>query len=592
MNTTSETHPNGPRVWVEALAVALLLALVCLLAWPGMHAPLLLDDLDQQDHVRAFLSWKDCLGSDVYGLFRPIKNLIYYAFADLPLFQWHALNLAIYLAAIPPVYLCLRRLLASAGWAFAAVALWATCPTQVSTAIWMSCVNISLAIGFTGACIYFYDRSRDTPGHNLGLTALAALCLFIAQCSYETAVAIPVLCVLVDALRQRPLFSRAAILRYTLLATITFAYLVIRTFIGARYAVHGNSGFVPDSPAWQLSVSAPWFLWRHFSMWLMPLGRIEFFGTYVWGISASPWELTAAWAWLLGILGLAGYTWKRQPWVAFGLLWFLITSFPSSNFVPIRVGPIADYYVVFPGIGLAIALLGCAKAIVDWINRERLNPQSQRQLIGGALLCIGTLWRVMCLPLFWLQADLWSRPLEFFLHCDLTRPAQFHVQALAARELLVTGHLPQAKELALKSYATGPWYGINSMVLGRVALDTADYDEAGKRFREAIVNAPEKSPVQDYSRLYLARSFLFQEPKRPLIRETLLPLLNNQRSSCHLAAIILQIECYLAQNMPNDAHRAAAKAVHIHPDDPKLAKLLKDIEQQFPSTAVSQPAPR
>lgn len=589
MNATPLIHPRGSPVKREVLAVFLLLALVCLLAWPGMHAPLLLDDLDQLDLATGFSSWQDCFGKDACGLFRPVKNLIYYGLGDISVFRWHALNLAIYLAAIPVVYLFLRRLLESPVWAFAAVTLWATCPTQASTAIWMSCVNISLAIAFTCACVYFHDVSRSQSTHALRLTILAGLCLLLAQTNYETAVAVPALCVLVDALRKRPLFSREALVRYAMLATVTLVYLLLRTLSGAKYTLQGT-GFVPDSPAWQVSVSAPWFLWRHFSMWLMPAGRIELLGTYIWGISATPWELAAAWVWLLGLIGLIFLTWKRHPWVAFGLLWFLITSFPSSNFVPLKVGPITDYYLVFPGIGLAIALVGCAKAIIAWITAARTDPRPQRKLLGGSLLGVVALWRLLCIPLFWLQAGLWSRPLEFFLRCDLTRPGQYQLQAMAARELLIGGQLQQAKELALKSHATAPWHGTNSMILGRVAFDTADYDEAEQRFRDAIDNTSGKSLVQDYSRLHLAKSFMAQEAKRPLIRETLLPLLNNPRSSCHMAAIYLQVDSYLAQNKPNDARRAATKAVQIHPADPQLADLLKTIEDKFPaSTVVPQP---
>jgi len=480
----------------------------------------MLDDLDQTNYVGGFTSWQDCFGRDCYGLFRPVKNLIYYGLGDLALFKWHALNLSVYLGAVVAVYLFVRRLLGSPLWALAAVTLWATSPTQVSTAVWMSAVNLSLAIALTCACLCFHDLSRAKSGRALGLTALALLSLFLAECSYETAVAVPGLCVLVDALRKRSLFSRAAILHYLSLAAVTLFYLAIRAHAGAVLSKYGMLGIAPDITSWQLSLSAPWFLWRHFSMWLMPLGRIEFCGTYVWGISAAPWELAAAWVWLFLLMGLIFLTWKRAPWVAFGLLWFLVSSFPSSNFIPIWAGPIADYYLVFPGIGLAIALLGVVKALLDWIQQERLNPESQRQLIGGALLCFIAFWRLLCIPLFWLQAGLWCRPLELHLRCELTRPGQFQNQTSVAMELLHDGNLAQAKEWALKSYETAPWFGPNSVILGSVALENADYTEAENRFREALDKIPDNTPTHDYCRFQLAKTFMAQESKRQLIRET------------------------------------------------------------------------
>ncbi len=582
----SSTHPKPKApVWSETLAVSLLLALVCLLAWPGMTAPLLLDDLDQMNHVSAFNSWRDCFGRDVYGLFRPIKNIIFHAFGNLSIFNWHALGLSLYLATIPAIYLFLRRFLESPLWAFIVVTLWATSPTQVSTAVWMSCANISLAIMFTGACLFFYDLSQAGTNRYFRFTLLTCLCLFLAQTSYETAVAVPALCVLVDAIRRRPLFTRQAMSRYALLAVVTVIYLVVRTQFGAKYSVAANSGFIPGSPGWQLSLSAPWFLWRHFSMWLMPAGRIEIFGTYLWGISASPWELAAAWAWLISIVGLIVCTWRCQPWIACGLLWFLATSFPASNFIPLWVGPIADYYLVFPGIGLAIALAGCAKSLAAWCKRESANPESRKILIGGSLLCVGVMWRILCIPLFWLQADLWSRPLELFVRCDLTRTAQFHAQMIIARELMLSGHLQEAKELALKSHEMAPWFGNTSMILGRVAFDNKDYPEAEKRLLEAIRNSPEKSSVGEYSRYYLANTYFSQENKRHLVRETLMDLLNNPRSTCYLPAIHLHIQCYIAQNKLDDALRAATKAVKLNPENAELAELLKTVEAKSRTSA-------
>lgn len=586
--------PEKPRFAIrsEALAVFLLLLLVTLIAWPGMKSPLLLDDLDQLAHVSRFKSWRDCFGGDSFGLFRPAKNFIYYTLGDLPLLQWHALNLSIYLGSIIAVYLLLKRLLGKPLWALAATALWATCPTQASTAVWMSCVNISLSMIFSSACLVCHDRSREKPGRALGWIALTSLMLFLGECAYETAVSMPILCVLVDRLRKRRIFSKEAFFRYGILAGVTLVFLLVRSKLGAVHSVKSaNFGFAPDLEGWQLTASAPWFLWRHLSMWLMPAGRIEFCSTYLWGISASPVDLAWAWGGLLMIIGVIWVTVKRQPWIAFGLLWFLATSFPSSNFIPTWAGPIEDYYLVFPGIGLAIALLGLFKLLVAWARQTTGDPQGLRRISGVAVLSIIGIWRLLCLPLFWYQANLWNHPLSLYLNCDLTRPAQFQVQGLAARELLIRGDLEQARELARKSYETGPWYSCGSMILGCVALESNDLVEAENRFRETIRLCPQDTPVHDFSRIKLARTLIIQDDKRSLVREVLLPLLKNLASPQHLKAIHLQVDCYLRENRPADALRAANKAVQLHPNEPSLAELLKGIQEKFPALPPSTGQP-
>ena len=124
-------------------------------------------------------------------------------------------------------------------------------------------------------------------------------------------------------------------------------------------------------------------------------------------------------------------------------------------------------------------------------------------------------------------------------------------------------------------------------LLGLVALQTTDYGEAEMRFTEVLCNTPPNPTVHDYSRFHLAKTFMGQNSKRHLVRETLLPLLNNPRSSYHLDAINLQLDCYLAQNQPTDAHRAATKAVQLHPKNPQIASRLAEIEKKLPAP-VSQ----
>jgi len=577
---SSITPGAGSRA--EIAAVIALLGVVCLIALPGMSSPLMLDDIDQMGFVARFKGWGDCFGRDAFGLFRPVKNLIFFGSENISIGNWHRLNLGIYLIAVAAVYLLLRRLLQSPVWALLATTVWATCPTQASAAVWMSCANISLSVALTCGCMCFHDLSRDGERPNARRIVIASVLLFLAQCSYECAVAVPSLCVLVDALRRRQVFSKDAMMHYGSYVFITLFFLWLRFHVGAAHSHQQvNFGFAPDLAKWQLSVSAPWFVWKHFSMWLLPAGRIEFVSTYLWGISASPAALAAAWAWLLGIFAIIILVRKREPWIGFGLLWFLCAAFPSSNFIPLWAGPVEDYYLIIPGIGLSIALLGCARQILAWINARHDKRFAQRKLFGGAILGVGLTWRVLGIPLFWHQASLWSRPAELYLNCDLTRPGQYQAQALAAKELFLAGDLDRAEELARKSSKTARWFFGSTMLLGMIELTRNNYDEAISCFDESIKLAPEKSTFQDFSRLNKAKALMGRQETRHLTRETLLPILTNATSPSHLAAVNLLVDFYLGENKLPEARKAAANGMKSHPNDLLLAKRLESINAQM-----------
>lgn len=568
---------------IDAAFVGILLAILCVISWPGMTAPLLLDDNDQLSHVEKFKSWKDCIGPDSYGLFRPFKNFIFYYLQDVSLFNWHAFTLAVYLGAVAALYALLRRLMDSSIWAFIGTLLWASCPTQVSTVVWMSAVNLSLAMALSCVCIILHDRSQTGASRNAGLSVLACLTLFLSQISYETAVAVPALCVLVDLLRKRSVFSRASISRYVALGLVTITYLMIRSHFGAVNSIQRNNfGFEPGMEAWKLSLSAPWFLWKHFSMWMMPAGRIEFCSAYIWGKSASTFELVAAWGWLAFMVGIIFSTWKRLPMVAIGLLWFLAASFPPSNFIPIWSGPIEDYYVFFPGVGLTLVLLGCARALIEWAKSGIEDKHAHRRLMGYSLILIGGVWRVLCIPLFWLQADLWNRPVELYLFAEMSRPHQFQLQASAARELMLMGKFNEAKILAHKSHETGPWYPSSSMILGYTTLKEGDFNSAETYFREALSKSYPDTAISDFSRLHLADALQKQGTESNVVRDTLLPLLKNQHGDYHLDAIRMLIDCYMARKQPDNALNAARNAIKLHPNDSQFRQILAEIEEMHP----------
>lgn len=560
----------------EIVALLGLLAIVCLLAYPGMSSPRLQDDNDQLTFVKRFTGWTDIFGPDAYGLFRPVKNLLFWISGDWSLGLWHGFNLGTFLFATACVYALLRRLLGGPGWALAGAAIWATCPTQVSAAVWMTCFNLNLAVAF--GCLFLIAHDMAASGRNPRTAYVAGLAMLaLAELCYESAVALPVLAVLVDLLRKRPVFARAAISRYGGYALVTLLYLGARSWLGGAHSVQQrNFGFAPDLESWQLAVSSAWIFWRHLAMWLLPPGRLEFCSTYLWGVSAPMWALAAAWGFLACYFAFIWSMWKRERWISIGLLWFFAAGFPSANFVPLYCGPVEDYYLIAPSVGLSIALLGGARLILS--VKSRHAGRSRIGWLCNGVLAVGIAWRALGLPLFWRQADLWREPAALYLHYEASRPAQYQLQALAARELLIAGDLKNAKAFAAESRATGPWLPLGAIVLGEIALFERDHDEAIARFEEGAARVAPASTVHDFCQLHKAEAQLARPETRRWARATLLPLLERPGGDYHVPAVELLVEFYLAENDRAKALNAVKKGLHYHPEEESLLSLLKTVE--------------
>jgi len=570
------------------IALFVVMCAVVALAWPGLKSEPFLDDMDHAAHVATFTGWKDTFGPDCFGLFRPFKNVVYYAFHRFgtpPPLLWHCIPLGLYLGAAAAVFALARRLTSSPAAGLAAAALWALSATQVTTVVWMACFNISLSVILVCLAVIFYDRSWNSPR---GWSAWMPACLavsFLGFVSYETAVCIPPVCVAVDAFRKRRHFTKEALVRYAALGVVTLGFLALRAAAGGVSKTNNNLAFDPDMSLWQLSLSAPWLMWRHFSMWFFPFGRVEFMGTYLWGKSASMLDLAAAWGFVLLLVAAWLFTLRRLPLLAFGLAWFFLASFPSSNFIPLLSGPIEDYYLVVPGVGLALAVVALLQAA--FARTARAEGSTQGGIKNLILTCVAgfiVLLKLAGIPLFRHQATLWNEPLRLYLFAAYDRPAQYQHKYQAAQVLLKQGQTEAAKTLIEEAREVVPWHFINYILLGEVAFQSGNYHEAAANFDRAEATAKMSIRHLEYFRLRRSE-MLFLSGKPAEAREKLMPLLQRPSSEQHYPATLLLAEIYNLQGDPEKARQTLEKSAAIHPE------MRDHIAQVMVRFAPKNPAP-
>jgi len=484
MNDSDSRKPGERRLAVAGLAIIIMVEIA--LCGRFLNAGPIGDDDDEFAFVQGAGSFSQLLRGDCYGLFRPAKNVMFYAAARLsPTTMWprHALSLVLFAACTLLAFVWLRKRFSRPAWALAGTSAWALAPTQVSSVAWFSCANIlaGACCVLGGSLLYDKYRAHSAEGNARQPWLLAGICFLyaLAILSYESFLVMPALLALEDAARRGIDWrSKHFRLPYAGMAVVAALCLTGRQLAQSSYSLH-NSNFGPIAPL-QLSFASAWLTVDHLRVFFWPFGQQRITSTFVWGVTAPIWQLALCWALLLSV-GTAAVALRRHiPLLGFGVAWLFLSFLPMSNLIPLRSGPYGDYYLVIPSLGLVAALLAIAEAVAEkfTVRRSLWAP--------AALIAAMTVWRGACglLAFYWGAAWnseelLWSRTLA-------ARPDAFTVRAELARVRLVQGRLDEAQSLAAAALAQAPWQEHAYHVLGDVYLRRGDSRSAAAMYRAAI----------------------------------------------------------------------------------------------------------
>ncbi len=567
---------DSPKLFPIGLLV--LVAVVFAVFLPALHSPLVFDDPISVQHAKSFTSWKDIFGPDAFRLFRPVKNLQGWLMvktgSNLPL--WHSINIVAYALAACSVAGLTRKLIGSARWGLAAGALWAFSTTGVSTAIWLSCLNISFAVIAATLAVSLHQENAVRE-RGLRWQLAAAFCWLIALLSYETAIAVAPLVVVLDWTHRRRIFSKQSLLRYSAFGLAGVIWFTLRMASGAiLHSSAGEVSFPPETAAWQISVSAPYFLLTHLMMWVAPAGKIEFMSSYVWNESIPAIVHPFCWI-ILAALVLAAFALrKRSPVASFGLFWFLIASVPSGNFVPLKNTPFADYYVPFPSIGLALVLVAALRGLFALRADNMLGSGQRRLILVMALGLIGA--RAAQLPAFWHWIQTWRTPLLVITESCLVRPKQYFAKSGIAEMMLSVGKMEIAEQFARESAVEGPHMAMPVMILADIADKTGREEEAIAGFERALDLKHVSYRTLEYCNLRLGQILGRKPGHLDKAMYHLRQVLLRHHSAHHEEAAIAAVQVLEINGMRKEALETVRKGLGYHPASMKLQELLKRFE--------------
>lgn len=466
--------------WTVPLLV--IVAVILLYGRMPADAPVI-DDSVQLQHIRSLTGWTQCLGTDSQGWFRPLKNVVFYATVDEVFgVAWTKLAcLGIFLVNILLAHAFFRAFFR--GWTGAdwTTALFALSPTMVSSVQFLSACNNQLCLSFTLIYLRLVTCWLDGPEENPSPWRCGGMLLSLAGAliAYEAGVAAVAMgIVLIYARRAWSGFFRQESVRvWGASLVLGLAYVLIRHLTAARLD-YASPSLPPGWDRLDLILRAPYYVGRHALMWLEPWGRGG-----AWMVDDPAGRLTAG---LIGwglLLALILVLWRllatRGRDIATGLLLFMAAMVPLANFLGLGNGPLCNYYLLIPGVGLAVALVAFGRLL--WASGGR--GMRGVTLAAGIALLAGFANETARRVTAWRSDD---SLVELTLR---NYPDHYYALAQHGLRQAKAGDLDAARVTLERARELGPWCEDATLYLAYVHTVTGD-DAAATR---VLLEYPERN---------------------------------------------------------------------------------------------------
>jgi tetratricopeptide (TPR) repeat protein len=553
----SSSAPPAPRRWWPALV--LVAAGVAAYA-NSLTTPFLFDDffgIHRNPSIRQLWPLSVPLsppadGSSVDG--RPVVNLSFalnHAAGGLGVFGYHAVNLAIHVAAALALFGVVRRTLPRVGRAgmpqvsnppvspggikdatlpALGIALgWMLHPLQTESVTFVVQRTESLMGLFFLTTFYAFVRAAEQPSARAWPVVAVTACL-LGMGTKEVMVTAPLLVFLADRTFFAGTFSVAwrerRGLHLALAATmVVVLWLTLRS--GASRGNGAGGGEPVTTWPYLLTQAKALVMYLRLALWPHPL--VVDYGT---GVVTGVGEVWLPGLGVLAAVGATAYALWRQPAVGFLGAWFFVILAPSSSVVPLATQTMAEHRMYLPLAAVVVALalllrrLGGRPAAVAgaavltaygvltawrnhdyrspvalWEQTARHQPQNERahNNLGQALHEAGRLAEAV--PV--LEAALALRP-------------SVEVHGLLALTLVQLGRPEEALAHGREAVRLGPGRAAGHYALGQVYSGLGRLDEARLELREAVRLDPALSDARAALGLVAARQGRLAEAREQL----------------------------------------------------------------------------
>lgn len=320
---------------------------------------------------------------------RPFTFMIDYSlFGFSPVgFQLH--NLFWHSLCVVLVFFLLKKLTQTAIFSFFGALIFAIHPIHVEAVSNITNRKELLALAFLLIAFLCYIRFlEEHSSRKWGWFLAAGLSWGLGLCSKQVTIILPLLLVAYEILLvhrdqrflTKNIFLLLGIIGVGSLQLLLYAHYVLditnfQTSVVLSYTLKGYLGELTYLALVATSARA---FWTYIQLLVWPAGLCP---SHVVDLSPSFLDFRAllAWCGLMAFIIITLQLSFRWPVLAFGMIWFLMSFIPISNWVP-SAYILADRYMYMPSVGYCLVLVALGQALYGWLLTTR--PQRAIAIAG------------------------------------------------------------------------------------------------------------------------------------------------------------------------------------------------------------------
>lgn len=519
---SDSSRPTNSRVVVGLIALVIL-ALTWFAYRPGLRSPFLFDDTAGLLRNSSVRSVRSVLADAQSHRFGQLPFALNYALDGYETYGYHLVNTAIHAAAGLALFGFLRRTLSLPGvdrrlarqatsLAAAIALLWVVHPLQTQAVTYViqryeSLMGLCLFVG-----LYAFVRGATAPSASpwsaRGWFALVVVAAFLGVESKEPLVVFPLLLLLFDraflAATWRESWERRKWVHLGVSAASVYLVVNMRWALDSSRSSTAGFGVAGVTP-WEYLRSQAGVIVHYLRLALWP--DVLCFD-YRWPV-ASVSAAVLPGLFLLALLGLSAYGYRRHPRLAFvGLAFFLLLAL-SSSFVPIDDLAVEHRMYAPLACVLTLAVLAADRVLERLAARFVHDPRSLRVLAAGLLTAV-----VVALSLRTIERNRdYADPIRLWSKVIAVNPNNDRAYGYLAGAYLDRGQLDRAEALFHEALKVNPRDYRAYSSLGSLYSRQKKYDAAIQHYRAAL----KLRPRYEIAAANLANVYALQKSYGPAI---------------------------------------------------------------------------